>query len=80
MFKHKSHGGKFDPKISCENVNKNRVVVEKQGPAEIECCGEYAERFPYSSKGGLNGCCGISSYSKLLLECCEGDVLKATCD
>ena len=78
-YKHKSHGGKFEPEIECRNMNENRMITEKID-SEIECCGVYAQRFPFRNLNGINACCGVSSYNSLVMQCCEGDVLRASCD
>lgn len=34
------------------------------------CCGEYPQRFPFSSFDGDHGCCGGQTYDKQTKECC----------
>lgn len=34
------------------------------------CCGEYPQRFPFSSFDGDHGCCGGQTYDKASKECC----------
>jgi len=36
-----------------------------------ECCGTYPIRHPYHPNNGLRGCCGNSSYDRMMMQCCN---------
>ena len=40
-----------------------------------QCCGEYPNRFTYSSKGGTTQCCWNKTYDRNRHECCVGSFL-----
>ena len=38
---------------------------------DLECCGEYPDRFPFHSGGGERECCGLKVYSTDSKQCCQ---------
>jgi hypothetical protein len=71
-----SHRFGFDPStdVGCP-VKKG---TKGSGP-EKECCGQYPERFPYKTLGGERACCGSRTYQVAILNCCDGNKVKASC-
>ena len=51
------------------------------GPRTIdECCGEYPNRFPFSSEGGNRGCCGGKTFDSGNLMCCSDGTIQVQCE
>jgi len=66
----------FDWQSECKKV-KNGASGTSGSTAtqkpEIQCCGDYPERFSYSTQFGAQDCCNGRVFSHLRSECCEFD-------
>ena len=51
----------------------NPAGVTVTAVAQNDCCGSYPTRFPYKTNSGQKACCGQSTYSTGLLECCPNE-------
>jgi len=63
--------GNFNADVQCV---KNPSGGNNEGP--IECCGDYPNRFPFSTQGGNRQCCSSAgkTYNPTVNECCGDSV------
>ena len=51
------------------------------GPRTIDqCCGEYPNRFPFSSENGNLGCCNGKTFDSANLMCCSDGTIQVQCE
>ena len=51
------------------------------GPRTIDqCCGEYPNRFPFSSENGNRGCCNGKTFDSANLMCCSDGTIQVQCE
>lgn len=76
FFLYSVSGGTLNP----ENVHENGFDSIESCPiktgeySEKECCGQYPERFPFKTQGGVRGCCGQRTYQSDIYSCCDDKV------
>lgn len=63
----------FDWKNECKKVKNGGVTASPTATPEIQCCGEYPERFSYNTQFGAQECCNGKVFSNLRSECCGFD-------
>lgn len=73
---HHQRWGGFNKKATCEGLGSSRKSRSLEGEGEQKCCGEYPNRFIYTSNGkdgSRRGCCSGKTFDlEGHLGCCEG--------
>ena len=54
---------------------------DSSSDSHLECCGNYPDRFEFSTQGGARSCCGSVTYNPNQHDCCDGSLKDlGTCD
>ena len=72
-----SDGTGFDHANKCKaSANQNSGGASGTGDFETQCCGDYPDRFTFSTKNN-NSCCGNVTYNTDKHDCCSNSFLAA---